>query len=154
MTRGSKEYSPDVHGDLMNASRVCTTTKTHKRCPRCGFWLPLAEFGKNKAKSFGVRGTCLQCEGETRVDRAKKIRDCRLRYEYGITLEEFNDFADSLDWRCQICDVQTDDLCVDHCHETGKVRSLLCKKCNAALGLLNDDLATVENALNYLRRYK
>jgi hypothetical protein len=42
-------------------------------------------------------------------------------------------------------------LSVDHCHKTQRVRGLLCRRCNAAIGLLSDDISRVEAALNYLK---
>lgn len=55
---------------------------------------------------------------------------------------------------CRICANKPPNgkrLCVDHDHETGAVRGLLCQKCNTAIGMLNDDPALVERALDYLR---
>lgn len=45
-------------------------------------------------------------------------------------------------------------LAIDHDHVTGLVRGLLCRKCNAALGLLGDSVEGVEAALDYLRRHE
>ncbi|MFZ2542110.1 MAG: endonuclease domain-containing protein [Gallionella sp.] len=44
-------------------------------------------------------------------------------------------------------------LARDHCHATGINRGLLCHQCNAALGLLNDDIEVMRNAINYLKHY-
>jgi len=41
-------------------------------------------------------------------------------------------------------------LVVDHCHEGGQVRGLLCHNCNRALGLLKDDVDTLQKAIDYL----
>lgn len=41
---------------------------------------------------------------------------------------------------------------VDHCHETGIVRGILCQKCNQAIGLLDDNIGIIRNAANYLDR--
>lgn len=43
-------------------------------------------------------------------------------------------------------------LHVDHCHQTGKIRGLLCQKCNMALGLLNDSVEILETAIRYLKK--
>jgi hypothetical protein len=44
-------------------------------------------------------------------------------------------------------------LRVDHCHETGKIRGLLCHNCNVAIGHLGDNLSTMQNAISYLAKY-
>ena len=41
-------------------------------------------------------------------------------------------------------------LCVDHCHETGRIRGLLCDKCNRGIGLLGDSLKNLKSAISYL----
>jgi len=56
---------------------------------------------------------------------------------------------------CAICGkpeatARTKRLCVDHCHETGKVRGLLCSHCNRAIGLLGDSCAILASAITYL----
>lgn len=58
------------------------------------------------------------------------------------------------DGRCDICGVSEDaigkKLCADHNHETGKFRGWLCRKCNAAIGFMDDSETVVAKALNYL----
>lgn len=74
--------------------------------------------------------------------------------KYGITTQDYDILFDKQKGRCAICD--TDDLgkfkyfCVDHCHDTGKVRGLLCHTCNRALGLFKDDLTRLQNAVKYI----
>lgn len=72
---------------------------------------------------------------------------------YGITLEEYAMMFMEQDGVCAICKLPERDernLCVDHDHETGLVRGLLCSKCNKALGGFNDQVELVEAALQYL----
>jgi hypothetical protein len=46
------------------------------------------------------------------------------------------------------------DLAVDHCHTTGKIRGLLCSKCNPALGAFNDNIEILNSAIKYLKEYE
>ena len=84
-----------------------------------------------------------------------KGKDRELMRKYGITEKYYNTLLEGQRWRCAICRIYkhgTDGkrLAVDHCHETGKVRGLLCHMCNNALGLLRDDTEIINNALKYL----
>lgn len=58
------------------------------------------------------------------------------------------------DGRCAICGVAPDTLVVDHCHDTGVTRGLLCRWCNLGLGMFKDDLKAMEQAHSYLERWR
>ena len=87
------------------------------------------------------------------AENPEKQKNIRLRSVYGITLEEYNRMAEAQGGLCAICQEKPDKLFIDHCHHTGKVRGLLCIKCNSGIGLLRDSAAVVENALAYLRKF-
>lgn len=53
---------------------------------------------------------------------------------------------------CEICRLPFDNLFVDHCHRTGKVRGMLCPSCNAGLGFFEDSSLRLEEAIFYLDR--
>ncbi len=80
----------------------------------------------------------------------------RLKSVYKITLEEYNKMKEKQNNICAICfKAQTNKrLAIDHCHSTGKVRGLLCSSCNTALGLLKDNIDSMNNAIIYLQRSK
>lgn len=77
---------------------------------------------------------------------------------YGVTLDEVISINDSQGGRCAICRTEgfkmqagaKSGLVLDHCHDTGKVRGLLCHNCNRALGLLQDDKRNLLRAVSYL----
>lgn len=75
--------------------------------------------------------------------------------KYGITTEQFNLMLKEQDNKCLIClKPSTRILQVDHNHINGKVRGLLCWKCNTFLGLLNDDIPSLKRAINHIELYK
>jgi 5-methylcytosine-specific restriction endonuclease McrA len=81
-----------------------------------------------------------------------------LKKRYGLTLEMYAALSESQDHRCAICRVpgletKSKKLHVDHSHQTGKVRGLLCAKCNVALGVL-ENTALVEKGQVYLEKFK
>ena len=79
-------------------------------------------------------------------------RNHRLKARYQITLEEYDLLFEKQKGRCAICDkTENRKLAVDHCHVTGKVRGLLCTKCNFGIGYLNHSIPTLESAIKYLR---
>jgi hypothetical protein len=86
-------------------------------------------------------------------------RKAHLKRMYGITLDDFNKMLKNQGGKCAICrGTETRDkhkvMAVDHDHKTGKVRALLCFKCNSALGNFNDDPELLKKALKYLKNYE
>ena len=72
--------------------------------------------------------------------------------QYGLTLEEYEAMLDEQIGVCAICKTSGEgNLAVDHDHKTGKIRGLLCKKCNSALGFFGDDYQLVKTAESYMR---
>ena len=83
-------------------------------------------------------------------------RQDNLKYRYGIDQEEYDAILKSQGNKCKICNTKHTahkPLCVDHCHNSTRVRGLLCKKCNTSLGLLREDPKIMVNALLYLDAY-
>jgi hypothetical protein len=76
--------------------------------------------------------------------------------KYGITQQEWQAMALAQGYCCAICltHLQKKKLAVDHCHQTGKVRGLLCHHCNTALGHLRDNPLIIESALRYINKHK
>lgn len=76
----------------------------------------------------------------------------RINKIYGLTEKEYKDMELVQNMKCKICLLPSvNRLFVDHCHKTGKIRGLLCAKCNAGLGQFNDDISILEYAINYLK---
>lgn len=82
---------------------------------------------------------------------------------YGITAAEFRTMKAEQDHKCFLCGndgflmnpgVHTETLCVDHDHQTGKVRKLLCHNCNRALGLLGDNPELMRKCADYIEAYR
>lgn len=82
---------------------------------------------------------------------AREIRNTKYMRQYGITLAAYEAMLVSQGGVCAICGgTDTINLAVDHCHATGQIRGLLCRKCNALLGQATDDPAILANAIKYL----
>lgn len=98
---------------------------------------------------------------ETDLD-LRTYRDRHLRRKFGISVDEYDRMHDAQNGLCAVCNEPETDadyrtkrlrfLAVDHCHDSGAVRGLLCRRCNTALGLLLESPDRVEALLAYLRR--
>ena len=78
-------------------------------------------------------------------------RKDNLKYRYGITEETYEKMLKDQDHCCAICkEKPKKHLAVDHCHETGKIRGLLCMNCNKGLGMFKDDENRMNKAIQYL----
>lgn len=85
-----------------------------------------------------------------------KRREYNLRNHYGMTIADYNAMLEKQAYTCGICDVeewQVKRFHVDHDHNTGAVRALLCGNCNRALGALQDSPALADAAASYLRQH-
>ena len=112
---------------------------------------------ERKAEWHKQNSERISAKAKLKYEKADKtrLRDLKYQNSYGITLEDYNQMFASQSGRCAICNIHEQEsgkiLCVDHDHNTGKVRGLLCSKCNAGIGLLGDDPDNLINAANYLR---
>lgn len=88
-----------------------------------------------------------------------------IKNRYNLSEEELILLVEKQDCKCAICNKELNitrspkegksaDLCVDHCHDTNKVRGLLCRDCNFALGLFRDNINNLTNAIKYLKDEK
>jgi Autographiviridae endonuclease VII len=143
-----------------------------KRCTACRIEKPLNEFYPVKKRKGAPMSECKPCTLERnrrwRVENKEQlqaantaryhanrdaVRAYHLKRHYGISREEYEVMQRNQDYRCAICEgVQPKlfDLSVDHDHETGRVRGLLCNQCNRSLGLLKDDPKLLRKAASYL----
>lgn len=99
----------------------------------------------------GQKSTCKVCN---RI----KARRSRVKHRYGISYEEYLKYVEADNTSCSICDKQLvlhssdtqETVCLDHCHATGKIRGVLCNRCNIAIGILGDNPEKFKRALTYL----
>lgn len=138
-----------------------------KLCSKCKQLKPQESFYINK---IGTRNaSCRACRSamHTQMDKARnketmriwrinnpdKSKSNHLKSKYGIDSNKYNEIMLEQNGKCAICSDVSRKLCVDHCHNTGAVRGILCHKCNTAIGMLDDDVPRIESAASYLRRF-
>lgn len=141
-----------------------------KKCPVCKTDKPRSQYQKNRTTKDGLQWQCkpcrkvIDCRPEKRAqDRARYHRNTdgyrnqSYKRHYGITLADYNALLKKQNGACAICKKATGfkrKLAVDHDHQTGAIRGLLCGKCNPMIGYANDDQALLTAAIKYLRRHK
>lgn len=143
-----------------------------KTCTKCGETKPCSGFSKNRD---GVRGPilhsqCRACRSALALqwfhDNKERHKDNKHRWtlmkSYGLTPDQYDAMLAEQGGVCAICGHDEPGehgrtgtkfrLSVDHCHDTGRVRGLLCQKCNRAVGLLGDNVDLLRKAIDYLER--
>lgn len=145
-------------------------TLAAKACTKCGEVKPLEQFSPHATGKLGRRPWCKPCNAAqarrwARVNRERateRRRVSQLPRQYGITAEDFDRMLAQQSGVCAICGSDEPNahgrtgrkfrLSVDHCHSTGRVRGLLCQRCNRAIGLLGDDVGLLQAAIDYLKK--
>lgn len=124
-----------------------------KVCFSCGISKPVSEFHRDGLR---YKPWCKPCRkvkrrghSNGRVGKQKELQ-ARLRYRYGLTVEGREQMLQEQGGKCKICLQELTIINVDHCHKTGTIRGLLCRKCNSALGLFGDDVENLRRAIEYL----
>lgn len=131
---------------------------TEKHCRTCDTVKPIAEFWKGQT-------ACVPCSKHKQKTRwgsrtpAKRLEQ-HLKYKYGVSHAEFLDAWKAQNGVCAICENELPDLmtydnrrreyAIDHNHDTGAFRGILCLKCNSLLGMASDSVSVLKAAIEYL----
>jgi hypothetical protein len=91
---------------------------------------------------------------EKNIQRARELGLSNQRWrKYRITDEQYTAMKEASAGLCAICGQAAKRLCIDHDHQSGRVRDLLCGQCNAGLGNFRENPATLSAAIEYLQRH-
>lgn len=159
------DFNLPVEGFYKKTTKAGTPT-TLSRCKECtkedmrfkyqNDPSPLSEEELARSRSYHAANR------DDRNARAKSVRDAnpdrernrKLIQRFGITVAEYDDMHDAQNGLCKVCGNPEEldrRLAVDHNHQTGKVRGLLCFKCNVILGHIEKTgLAMIAKVLDYL----
>lgn len=116
---------------------------SEKTCSGCQRTLGPDAFGIDRQRPDGLQSQCKVC----------RKASARLRM-YGITREKTIEMLESQGGLCAVCRGPFGEkgFHVDHCHETRRVRGLLCYSCNGGLGFFQDDPVRLASAIAYLQK--
>jgi hypothetical protein len=127
-----------------------------KWCPDCGLVKPLADFPRTRASRSGTYTYCKPCHnarGKAAKEQVGGSRTYHLKRRYGITAEDADAMLAAQGGVCAICR-STPALHVDHDHDSGEVRALLCFNCNGGLGQFRDDPYLLRVAAFYVEGHR
>lgn len=127
-------------------------------CARCKRQLALVQFARDRRSHDGFKRTCRECDSAPREDRRALDPHAKNRSlkRYGINAVIYELLSEAQNHACRVCGEPRSALKdkygfhVDHDHDTGKVRGLLCRGCNVALGSAKDDPRILRGLLRYL----
>lgn len=129
---------------------ICLTCKEGRRVRREATKArqEAAEQKRNSPEEREKRNIIQREKNKNPETRAKKNK-YQITNRFGLLSEQYDGFINRQQGRCAICDVLTP-LAVDHDHVTGKIRGMLCRPCNVALGMLKDSPDILERARDYI----
>lgn len=148
-----------------------------KRCPTCDSTKPVSEFGAHTKRYDGLQPSCKDCtrargkaflaknpgygaekQKEWREANPRLAKDFKLRIRYGIPLGSYDKMLKEQDGKCALCSTEdpggAGDFHVDHCHDTGVVRSLLCANCNVGIGHFFHRVDLLKLAIGYVTKHQ
>ena len=135
-----------------------------KQCTKCGIQKPISEYYKSTKAYDGLQSCCKPCHKTVcktshvkhKLKRNLYNKKYNIEKNYKISYNSYLTLIKSQNGNCQICknilkiDKNTH---LDHCHYTGKIRGVLCGKCNTGIGQFNDSTELLKSALKYLKKY-
>ena len=133
-----------------------------KYCRICDSEKPKELFWKDKRAKSGLQTYCIDCYKninkqwkKNHPESRKYRRDYDLWTKYRLRLDDFNELLKNQDLKCPICSDELDltnfyKTHIDHCHQTGEIRGILCAGCNVALGGFQDSPELLQKAIDYL----
>jgi hypothetical protein len=137
-----------------------------KVCTKCAVEKPFSEYYKHNGPRTSpgyINPSCKTCQNaqakawaKQNPDKVKAFRrKAKLKEKYNVSLEQYEEMFVQQKGVCAVClhEHKRRPLNVDHNHLTGKVRGLLCDKCNMSLGLLSDSKERIKALLNYMENY-
>jgi hypothetical protein len=130
-----------------------------KICKICGAYKDISDFytGRSKCKDCTNTAARKKWKEDTETsDRYKKRnRERKKERQYGITQQQYNQMLVDQNNKCKICSIEFKSskfTHIDHCHDTNRVRGLLCNDCNLSLGQFMDNIEYMCNAIEYLKK--
>jgi len=153
-----KKECPECSGLMGPKSKLCRSchyklgsplSDGKIQCTACEKLKPIQEFYKRKEVRHNRRTHCKECS--SLFERRRHIR--RKCVGLKIPDPEIKRIAELKEIACKICGDIVEKFHIDHCHESGKFRDLLCSNCNSGLGLFHDNPNSLRKAAEYIEHH-
>jgi len=122
-----------------------------KTCARCKRELPVGQFHKDRTKKDGRNIYCKKCIHAFYEANKKRINQREFIRTHGVGLIYKNYILAAQGWKCPICgkaiEPNSSDACLDHNHNTGEIRGVLCRACNGYIGRFGDNIIGVSKGI-------
>jgi hypothetical protein len=133
----------------------CTQERTNNRSPEILKKYYYSDKGKKYFKKYRNSEVNRAIQNRWKKKDYEKRPEQYFEYNlkrYNITADEYWQMFEEQNGVCKVCNEEPGDkkLAVDHCHDTGEVRGLLCSRCNTALGLLREDKNIMKSLMEYI----
>ena len=150
-----------LRGKLAEYNAKYQVSEAGRICATCGVLHSWEMFpGNGLAKNRKKNPHCKDCvnaaaktrwheDAEFKAKTRASSRASHLRRMYGISVQDYEHMLAAQGGVCRICGTGQD-LCVDHCHATNRVRGILCRPCNKGIGIFRDSRSLLANAMEYL----
>ena len=140
-----------------------------KVCTKCNKEKPLDEFPYRGANRKDLRAWCKSCKNKEACNYRARVKKQdpeqyfktnfkhNIKSKYGLTVEQWQQIFDKQQGCCAVCGIHQSELshrlCVEHIHQTGKVRQLTCKTCNHLIDIYETDFYGLnDDIVDYLER--
>ena len=146
-----------------------------KLCKKCNTVKSVTEFHKSKRHMNGIKNECAKCTNEylrkhyikNKSRYNQRSQEAHYLRKYNLKYSEYLDLCEKVNYQCEICFKSGEPaksgrgkksinnvLVVDHDHNTGQVRGILCQDCNRGLGLFKDNAKVLIKASEYVLKDK
>ena len=129
-----------------------------KQCIKCKQHKLLEDYYPHKSSKNGLQGACKECvKAKSRLwntNNKDQKHYQSVKAKYNIDKDQYFNKLKAQQYKCAVCEEKlVERPHVDHCHNTGLVRDLLCRYCNLLLGYAKDNEKTLQNAIKYLQKH-
>lgn len=152
-------------GECLLCEKEVALEKSRRFCPSCVRMIRTTEF-RHVIKCVKGERKCIDCGTSQNFRTTSRCATCDSHYKrlrtYGLTKQQYEKMVSAQENKCIICKRHESEcirrerkvfkgLVIDHCHKTGKVRGLLCIRCNVAIGYIEQEEDRIEKMIAYLR---